>query len=78
VRIAILLLENLFILQKSITKSFLKKKTTFSRMLTFFEKERSNMTEAELTEMEKAISRFYGHRELYLLTKRQRKGGKRH
>ncbi len=35
------------------------------------------MTEDELTEMENAIAKLYGQRELYLITRRQRKGAKR-
>ncbi len=56
------------------TKAYLKKKTTFAKMLIFFEKERSGMTEDELTELEQAINIFYGKREHYLLTRRHRKG----
>lgn len=56
----ILLLENLYILDKSSTKSFLKKKTLFSKILAFFEKERDGMTDDELNEIEQAVSRYYG------------------
>lgn len=74
VRIALLLLENLYYLNKQMTKSYLKKKTTFGKMLAFFERERSGMTEDELTELENAVTIFYGKREHYLLTRRHRKG----
>ena len=56
---AILLIGNLFILNQSNTKAYMKKKSTYMKLLAFFDRERDNMTERELIELEKALKKMY-------------------
>lgn len=70
-RIAILFLSNIFLISKSITKSYAKKKQTFNKLVAFFDRERESMNDEELIEMEQALSNFYSKREIYVLTKRR-------
>jgi hypothetical protein len=72
VRVAILLLGNLYTLNKSQTKTYVKKKSTYQKLLNFFNLERSNMKEDELAELELVLSKMYSTRELFLLTKIQK------
>ena len=37
----------------------MKKKSTYMKLLAFFDRERDNMTERELVELEKALKKMY-------------------
>jgi hypothetical protein len=55
IRISILLLSNLYYISKTISKNFMKKRLTYQKLLTFFDKERDNLTNKELIELEKSF-----------------------
>ena len=42
------------------------------KLIAFFDRERVNMTERELIELEKPLKKMYTHRECYGLTKREK------
>eukprot|EP00347_Sterkiella_histriomuscorum_P019578 403341095 len=70
-RITIILFKNLRVISKSITNSYIKKRVTYKKLQSFFDRERDNMSELELIELEDSLKHFYSKRELYSFTKRR-------
>ena len=65
-----LILGNLYVLNKSQAKSYAKKKSTIQKLKTFFDNERKNMSEDEICELDSVLSYFFSIRERIEMTKK--------